>query len=112
MSKDHGGHNKAAAPAAGGTIYTCPMHPEVRQDQPGNCPKCGMTLMPEAAAAAPAGGTEAAPGAKTYTCPMHPEVRQDKPGNCPKCGMTLMPEAAAAAPAGGTEAAPGAKTYT
>ena len=112
MSKDHGGHNKAAAPAAGGTIYTCPMHPEVRQDQPGNCPKCGMTLMPEAAAAAPASGTEAAPGAKTYTCPMHPEVRQDKPGSCPKCGMTLMPEAAAAAPAGGTEAAPGAKTYT
>ena len=30
-----------------GTIYTCPMHPEVRQDHPGNCPKCGMTLEPE-----------------------------------------------------------------
>ena len=29
-----------------GTIYTCPMHPEVRQDHPGNCPKCGMTLEP------------------------------------------------------------------
>ena len=29
-----------------GTIYTCPMHPEVRQDRPGNCPKCGMTLEP------------------------------------------------------------------
>jgi Cu+-exporting ATPase len=29
------------------TIYTCPMHPEVRQDHPGNCPKCGMTLEPE-----------------------------------------------------------------
>jgi P-type Cu+ transporter len=28
-------------------IYTCPMHPEVRQDHPGNCPKCGMTLEPE-----------------------------------------------------------------
>ncbi len=27
-------------------VYTCPMHPEVRQNQPGNCPKCGMTLMP------------------------------------------------------------------
>ena len=27
-----------------GTIYTCPMHPEIRQDRPGNCPKCGMTL--------------------------------------------------------------------
>ena len=33
-------------PAAAGTIYTCPMHPEVRQDHPGNCPKCGMTLEP------------------------------------------------------------------
>jgi Cu+-exporting ATPase len=33
-----------AAPA--GTIYTCPMHPEIRQDRPGNCPKCGMTLEP------------------------------------------------------------------
>jgi len=29
-----------------GTIYTCPMHPEVRQDHPGSCPKCGMTLEP------------------------------------------------------------------
>jgi heavy metal translocating P-type ATPase len=28
-------------------IYTCPMHPEIRQDHPGNCPKCGMTLVPE-----------------------------------------------------------------
>jgi len=28
-------------------IYSCPMHPEVRQDHPGNCPKCGMTLVPE-----------------------------------------------------------------
>ncbi|WP_218626178.1 heavy metal translocating P-type ATPase [Bradyrhizobium sp. dw_78] len=34
-----------AAPA--GTIYTCPMHPEVRQVGPGNCPICGMTLEPE-----------------------------------------------------------------
>ena len=29
------------------TIYTCPMHPEVRQHGPGNCPKCGMALEPE-----------------------------------------------------------------
>ncbi|MGP1629823.1 MAG: heavy metal translocating P-type ATPase [Giesbergeria sp.] len=29
-----------------GTIYTCPMHPEIRQDHPGNCPICGMTLEP------------------------------------------------------------------
>ncbi len=33
------------APAAG-TIYTCPMHPEVRQNHPGHCPKCGMALEP------------------------------------------------------------------
>src|SRR5690625_4464568 len=30
-----------------GTIYTCPMHPEVRQDGPGSCPICGMALEPE-----------------------------------------------------------------
>ncbi|HZA96687.1 MAG TPA: heavy metal translocating P-type ATPase, partial [Burkholderiaceae bacterium] len=35
---------KPAAPA--GTIYTCPMHPEIRQDRPGHCPKCGMALEP------------------------------------------------------------------
>jgi Cu+-exporting ATPase len=29
-------------------IYTCPMHPEIEQDRPGNCPKCGMTLEPKA----------------------------------------------------------------
>ena len=34
------------APAEPGTTYTCPMHPEIRQDRPGNCPKCGMTLEP------------------------------------------------------------------
>jgi Cu+-exporting ATPase len=33
-----------AYPAPDKTIYTCPMHPEVQQDHPGNCPKCGMTL--------------------------------------------------------------------
>ncbi len=60
---------------------TCPMHPEVRQDHPGNCPKCGMAL--EAA------GVPATLSKTEYTCPMHPEVRQDHPGNCPKCGMAL-----------------------
>ncbi len=30
-----------------GTIYTCPMHPEIQQTQPGDCPRCGMTLTPE-----------------------------------------------------------------
>ena len=32
-------------------IYTCPMHPQIRQDRPGNCPICGMTLEPVTATA-------------------------------------------------------------
>ena len=36
-----------AAPPSTGAVYTCPMHPEVRQDRPGSCPKCGMALEPE-----------------------------------------------------------------
>lgn len=35
------------APASAGTIYTCPMHPEIRQEGPGSCPICGMALEPE-----------------------------------------------------------------
>jgi Cu+-exporting ATPase len=42
---------KPAAPAAQGTIYTCPMHPQIRQVGPGHCPICGMTLEPVSAAA-------------------------------------------------------------
>ena len=37
------------APAPEGTIYTCPMHPQIRQNGPGSCPICGMALEPEAA---------------------------------------------------------------
>jgi len=61
--------------------YTCPMHPEVEQQGPGSCPKCGMALE-----------QKGLPAVKTkfeYTCPMHPEIIQDHPGNCPKCGMAL-----------------------
>ena len=31
----------------GATIYTCPMHPDVQQERPGKCPKCGMQLVPK-----------------------------------------------------------------
>ena len=37
----------ADAPTVPGATYTCPMHPEVRQDHAGACPKCGMALEPE-----------------------------------------------------------------
>jgi P-type Cu+ transporter len=42
-------------PVAAGTIYTCPMHPEIKQVGPGACPICGMALEPEIA------GTETGP---------------------------------------------------
>ncbi len=64
-------------------LFTCPMHPEVQQQGPGSCPKCGMALEPMAAPTA---------SAKTeYTCPMHPEIVRPEPGNCPICGMALEP---------------------
>jgi P-type Cu+ transporter len=37
---------KAASAVRKGTIYTCPMHPKIRQEGPGNCPICGMALEP------------------------------------------------------------------
>jgi Cu+-exporting ATPase len=52
---DHGHHQTATHPPAAalpasappGTIYVCPMHPQIRQPQPGSCPICGMTLEPD-----------------------------------------------------------------
>ena len=63
--------------------YTCPMHPEVRQPNPGACPKCGMALE-KVIDLAPATRTE-------FLCPMHPEVSREEPGACPICGMALEP---------------------
>ncbi|HSO18170.1 MAG TPA: heavy metal translocating P-type ATPase, partial [Desulfosarcina sp.] len=84
-AEDSGRSDKDARQDA---VYTCPMHPEIRQDGPGDCPKCGMALEPD---------TPAAERKKTqYTCPMHPEVIRDEPGDCPKCGMALEPKTVAA----------------
>jgi Cu+-exporting ATPase len=44
-------HGTPAGAVPEGTIYTCPMHPEVRQVGPGSCPICGMALEPEAGGA-------------------------------------------------------------
>jgi Cu+-exporting ATPase len=72
-----------SAGGPGGTEFTCPMHPEVRQIGPGSCPRCGMALEP-VSAAPPVTKTE-------WTCPMHPEIVRSEPGSCPICGMALEP---------------------
>jgi membrane fusion protein, copper/silver efflux system len=93
-----GGRSAGAA-----VVYYCPMHPGVQQDHPGDCPICGMTLVPRkkaapTAAAPPAPGDTAAAGPGAYWCPMHPEVTSDDPeARCAKCGgMKLVPKPAAA----------------
>ncbi|HEX9872330.1 MAG TPA: heavy metal translocating P-type ATPase [Candidatus Tectomicrobia bacterium] len=73
----------AAPTEASPVAYTCPMDPDVRQSEPGACPKCGMALEP-ANLAALVTRTE-------YTCPMHPEIVRQEPGSCPICGMALEP---------------------
>ena len=94
-----------------GTIYSCPMHSEVRDTEKSNCPICGMFLTPdddtdhspEHGTCSGHGGDESAPAGKydlipagyagtVWTCPMHPEVRDIANNGCPICGMALEPE--------------------
>ncbi|MBR9653542.1 copper-transporting P-type ATPase [Thalassovita aquimarina] len=96
------------------------MHPEIRRDGPGDCPECGMHLVPEDRAVthsehhhhSHAPGKEdtgnggqydtvpAGYSGPVYTCPMHAQVRQIHPGSCPICGMGLELESAAMAEEG------------
>jgi P-type Cu+ transporter len=78
----HGPERPAGKPAAVNP-YVCPMDPEVREDYPGACPKCGMALEPSLPLA-PVTHVE-------YTCPMHPQIVRPGPGSCPICGMALEP---------------------
>lgn len=77
------GHCCEGASASGPRIapvaqFGCPMHPEVVQQGPGECPICGMALEPLLSAA---GGP--------WICPMCPGVSSPVPASCPKCGMAL-----------------------
>ncbi|MGN7808286.1 heavy metal translocating P-type ATPase [Flavobacterium sp. 22076] len=82
--KEHSHHDhakKAAIPHNATGVFYCPMHCEGDKtyNKPGDCPVCGMDLVPQIAA-----GTQ-------FTCPMHPEVISNEPGDCPICGMDLVP---------------------
>jgi len=98
--------------AVAGAQFICPMHPQILTDRKGECPICGMDLVPAgaakppAASAATAGGPPGAAGAAEYTCPMHPAfVTSDPKARCPDCGMKLV--ARAPAPPPGATGVPG-----
>lgn len=89
--------------SAAATLYHCPMHPQVVQDHPGECPICGMTLVKFAAQDPVSPAASTAPKQKPdahqghrhnpedpYACPMHPEeTGLDAKARCPICGMFL-----------------------
>jgi RND family efflux transporter MFP subunit len=92
-SPTNGLSTNATPKSAEPVVYICPMpeHVSLEYNHPGNCPLCGMTLVPvgqEMLSRIQPGGQ-----LEYYTCPMpeHSDVRLDKPGKCPRCGMTLIP---------------------
>jgi membrane fusion protein, copper/silver efflux system len=80
--------------------FHCPMHPSVVMEHEGECPICGMDLVPFDEASAPpvrtASAERPAPApagrASRFTCPMHLAfVTEDPKARCPDCGMKLVP---------------------
>lgn len=81
-------------------LYHCPMHPTYVSDRPGDCPICGMKLVPVESDKGPqpsSGPVEPGPDRAAlgkYVCPMEEcGTVSDEPGHCPKCGMELVPVA-------------------
>jgi RND family efflux transporter MFP subunit len=86
------GHSAATADARGDQLWTCGMHPEVIQEEPGICPICRMDLTP--LQSGDHQGHEAAAEA-LWTCPRHSEhIAEPGPGTCPICGRDLVPAGA------------------
>ena len=85
-SESNDGHNHAENGNVEQTVWTCSMHPQIKQDKPGNCPICGMELIPLKTEKSSKKAVK-----EMWTCSMHPQIMKDKPGNCPICGMELIP---------------------
>jgi len=100
-----------AAPPLAPLSWSCRMHPEVVDNEPGKCPICGMTLEKVrlalvwtctvhndvtrmAAGRCPRCGRDLirVTKAETFTCPVHPAVDEIDPGKCPRCRRTLVPK--------------------
>ena len=65
-------------------LYTCSMHPDVKMDKAGKCPKCGMEL------SASKKEEMKIAVAKNYTCPVHADIISASSGKCPQCGKKLI----------------------
>jgi Cu(I)/Ag(I) efflux system membrane fusion protein len=81
-----------AKPESAAKLYNCPMHPTYTSDKPGDCPICGMKLVPVEAQESPA-ETPAAPPSKKktmYRSTMAPNEVSDKPGK-DSMGMDMVP---------------------
>lgn len=74
-------------------LWTCGMHPQVIEEEPGQCPICGMDLVPlrEDLKKPEKMKAHEEAGHQLWTCGMHPQVIEEKPGQCPICGMNLVP---------------------
>jgi Cu(I)/Ag(I) efflux system membrane fusion protein len=74
----------------GSELWTCGMHPEVLQEEPGICPICQMDLVAVRQDAGHGEGEDHRHEDRLWTCPMHPEILESEPGSCPICGMDLV----------------------
>lgn len=73
--------------------YQCPMHPTYTSDKPGNCPICGMKLVPIESARGEVQAASVKPGERTvvfYRNPMDPSIHSDKPAK-DEMGMDFVP---------------------
>lgn len=85
-----GSRKVAQEDAASASKYVCPMpsHAGVLYDQSGDCPICGMRMVPVDPET-----IQQARSIHHWTCPMpeHDHIRAKEAGKCPECGMTLIP---------------------